>query len=182
MAKGLLAVMIANASKRRMLPLKNYNLKKPRIFKAYKAWEEKCSFVGSNDSPTLALRNYKQLNKLQLLQHQQLSYSRFISHNGYSINIMEGGQNISSATSADPLSWKRIFITWKSFVPQGIKDLEIHTFCSFRSINFFNCNNDTRRVFWLFDIVAQKVRLCTFHRLVTWIYWQFCPGIYHHAG
>ena len=75
--------------------------------------------VGSNDSPTLALRNYKQLNKLQLLQHQQLSYSWCISHNGYSINIMEGGQNISSATSADPLSWKRIFITWKSFVPQG---------------------------------------------------------------
>ena len=47
---------------------------------------------------------------------------------------------------------------------------------------FYYSNNDMRRVFWLFDIVGQKVRLCSFHRLVTWIYWQFCSGIYHHNG
>ena len=33
-------------------------------------------------------------------------------------------------------------------------------------------------LFLLFDIVAKELRLCTFHRLVTWIYWQFCPVEY----
>ena len=102
--------------------------------------------VGSSDSQrqqTLALKNYKQLNKLQFLLHQQLSYSQCILHTGYSINIMEG---------------------WRSK----------YTICS-PGWSF-------GRVFLLFDIVAQELRLCTFHRLVTWIYWQFCPGIYHHDG